>query len=142
VFGNVVPELSEIDNLAHRRIRRRRDFDQILAESLSFTQGVGQAHDAKLFASGPQNDPDFASANPAVYTNLWLQIKSVSSTANGSAPRRRISIYRNFRHQHSQTPEHSFFATAAIHRDEVLALKFASRREVVGNNLALARSKS
>ena len=41
VFGNVVSELSEIDNLAHRRIRRGRDFDQILAESLSFTQGVG-----------------------------------------------------------------------------------------------------
>jgi hypothetical protein len=40
VFGNVVSELSEIDNLAHRRIRGGRDFDQILAESLSFTQGV------------------------------------------------------------------------------------------------------
>jgi hypothetical protein len=41
VFGNVVSEFSEIDNLAHRRIRRGRDFDQIFAESLSFTQGVG-----------------------------------------------------------------------------------------------------
>jgi hypothetical protein len=41
VFGNVVSELSEIDNLAHRRIRGGRDFDQILAESLSFTQGIG-----------------------------------------------------------------------------------------------------
>ena len=41
VLGNVVSELSEIDNLAHRRIGRGRDFDQILAESLSFTQGVG-----------------------------------------------------------------------------------------------------
>jgi len=41
MFGNVVSELSEIDNLAHRRIRRGRDFDQILAETLSFTQGVG-----------------------------------------------------------------------------------------------------
>ena len=29
VFGNVVSELSEIDDLAHRRIRRGRDFDQI-----------------------------------------------------------------------------------------------------------------
>jgi len=35
---------------------------------------------------------------------------------------------------------HPFFATAAIHRNEVLALKSASRREVVGNNFALARS--
>jgi hypothetical protein len=38
-----------------------------------------------------------------------------------------------------KTPGNSFFTTAAIHRDEVLALKFTSRREVVGNNLALAR---
>jgi hypothetical protein len=60
---------------------------------------------------------------------------------SGSAPRA-VLHYRNFRRQHSQTPEHSFFATAATHRNEVLALKFASRREVVGNNLALARSKS
>jgi hypothetical protein len=29
VFGNVVSELSEIDNLTHRRIGRGRDFDQI-----------------------------------------------------------------------------------------------------------------
>jgi hypothetical protein len=35
-----------------------------------------------------------------------------------------------------------FFATAAIHRNEVLALNFASRREVVGNNFVLARSNS
>ena len=41
LFGNVVTELSEIDDLAHRRIGRGRDFDQIQVESLSFTQGVG-----------------------------------------------------------------------------------------------------
>jgi hypothetical protein len=35
-----------------------------------------------------------------------------------------------------------FYATAAIHRNEVLALNFASRREVVGNNFVLARSNS
>jgi hypothetical protein len=45
---------------------------------LSFAQGVAQFHDAKLFAGGPQNDPDFAGANPTVYTNLWLQIRSSS----------------------------------------------------------------
>jgi hypothetical protein len=33
-----------------------------------------------------------------------------------------------------------FVATAAIHRNEVLTLNFASRREVVGNNFVLARS--
>jgi hypothetical protein len=35
-----------------------------------------------------------------------------------------------------------FFATAAIDRNEVLALNFASRREFVGNNFVLARSNS
>jgi len=58
---------------------------------------------------------------------------------NGSAPCRRVSIYRNSWLQHSLTPGHSVLATAAIRRDEVLALQFASRTEVVGNNFALAR---
>jgi hypothetical protein len=71
-----------------------------------------------------------------------LQIKSISSTAKRECTAAPCSIYRNFRHQHSQTPGHSYFATAAIHRGEVLALKFASRREVVGNNSVLARSNS
>ena len=78
VLGNVVSELSEIDDLAHRRSGRRRNLDQIEAESLSFPQGVAQFHDAELFAGGPQYDADFASANATVYTNLWLQIKSIS----------------------------------------------------------------
>src|SRR5215472_16184422 len=137
VFGNVVSELPEIDDFAHRRIGCGRNFDQIKPESLSPTQSVVQAHDAELFACGPQNDPDFASANPAVYTNLWLQIRSISSTAERECAAAPCSIYRNFRRQHSQTPGHSFSATAAIHRNKVLSLKFASRREVVGNNLAL-----
>jgi hypothetical protein len=45
---------------------------------LSSAQGVVQLHDAELFAGGPHYDPDFAGANPTVYTNLWLQIKSSS----------------------------------------------------------------
>jgi hypothetical protein len=40
VFGNVVSELSEIDDLAHWRIGSGRDFDQIKPESLRSTQGV------------------------------------------------------------------------------------------------------
>src|SRR5215475_9290705 len=40
VFGNVVSELSEIDDLAHWRIGRGRDFYQIKAESLSSAQSV------------------------------------------------------------------------------------------------------
>jgi len=41
-------------------------------------QRVRKFHDAQLLAAGSYNNPDFASANPAVYTNLWLQIKSSS----------------------------------------------------------------
>jgi hypothetical protein len=122
VFGNVVSEFSEIDNLAHRRIGGGRDFDQIESKSLRFAQGVVQPHNAELFARGSQNDPDFASANPAVYTNLWLQIRSISSTVERECAAPPCSIYRNFGRQHPQTPGHSFFPAAAIHRDEVLAL--------------------
>lgn len=81
MFGNVVSELSKIDDLAHRWIGGGRDFDQIKSETLSFAQSVIEPQDAELFSSGTENDPDFASANPAVYTNLWLQIRSISSTA-------------------------------------------------------------
>jgi hypothetical protein len=45
---------------------------------LSSAQGIAQFHDAELFAGGSQNYPDFAGANPTVYTNLWLQIRSSS----------------------------------------------------------------
>ena len=58
---------------------------------------------------------------------------------NGSAPGRRVPFIAISGVSIRKTPGHSFFATAAIHRNEVLALKFASRREVVGNNFALAR---
>ena len=58
---------------------------------------------------------------------------------NGSAPRRRISIYRIPGIRHGERQGHSGFAAAAIYRDEVLALIIASRSKVVGNNLSLAR---
>ena len=75
LLGDVVTELSEIDDLADRRVGGWRDFDQIEAETLSFAQGVRQLHDAELFAGGCDDDPDFSGANPTVYTNLWLQIR-------------------------------------------------------------------
>jgi hypothetical protein len=78
VFGNIVSELSEIDDLTHWRRGRGRDFDQIKPKTLSSAQGIAQFHDAELFAGGSQNYPDFAGANPTVYTNLWLQIRSSS----------------------------------------------------------------
>jgi len=78
VFGNVVTKFSQRDDLTNRRIRSRGDFDQIEAAVLRFTQGVGQAHDAELLTTGPDNDPHFAGANPTVYTKLRLQIESIS----------------------------------------------------------------
>jgi len=44
-----------------------------------------------LLAGGSEDDPHFAGANPTVYTNLWLQIKSkLLADDSGSEPRRRI----------------------------------------------------
>ena len=78
VLGNIVSELSEIDDLADRRTGGGRDFHQVEPQTLSLAQGVVQPHDAELFAGGPKNDPNFASANAPVYTDLWLQIRSCS----------------------------------------------------------------
>jgi len=80
VLGKIVTKFSERNDFADRRVRRRCDLDQIESAALRFTQGVGKLHDAQLFAACPYNDPDFASANAAVYTKLWLQISSVSKT--------------------------------------------------------------
>jgi hypothetical protein len=70
---------------------------------------------------------------------LWLQIRSISSAAKRECtapPYSFIAIQaRTFAHAKAL-----FFIPGAILRDEVLALNFASRTEVVGNNLALARS--
>jgi hypothetical protein len=52
VFGNIVSELSKIDDLTHRRSSRRRDFDKIEPKTLSFAQGIAQFQDAELFAGG------------------------------------------------------------------------------------------
>jgi len=71
--------------------------------------------------------------------NCCCRLNQAPARRNGSAPQRRISIYRISRHPLRRTPEHSGFAAAAIYRDEVLALLTASRKRVVGNNLALAR---
>ena len=66
-------------------------FDQIQAETLGFAQSVRKFHDAELFAGGCEDDPDFSGANPTVYTNLWLQIKSkLLAGEAGSEPPRRI----------------------------------------------------
>ncbi len=78
LLGEVVAELSKVDDFADGRVRRRRHFHQVHPDALRLAKGVGKFHDAELFAGSAHDDPDFASANPAVYTNLWLQIKSSS----------------------------------------------------------------
>src|SRR5205807_2120735 len=82
LLGNVVTELAEIDDLADRRVRRGRDLDQIETETLSFAQRVREFHDAELLAGGSHYDPHLAGANPTVYTNLLLQIKSNLQTGD------------------------------------------------------------
>src|ERR1044071_1801682 len=93
LLGDIVTELSEIDDFANRRVGGGRHFDQIEAETLSFAQGVRRLHDAELFAGGCENDPDVPGANPTVYTNLWLQIRSkLLAGEAGTEPPRRIKI--------------------------------------------------
>jgi hypothetical protein len=68
---------------------------------LSSAQGVGKLHDAELFAVGCEDDPDFSGANPTVYTNLWLQIKSkLLAGETGSEPLRRILFSPHFSAHH------------------------------------------
>ena len=124
---------------AIKPIGRRRDLGQIEPEILSAAQRVLQFHDAELFAGGPQNDSDFASANPTVYTNLWLQIKSVSSRRSGSGPRRRVTFVATsgvaFANARALILRHGCDSPPRSAR-----IKVRKRREVVGNNFALARS--
>jgi hypothetical protein len=78
VLGEIVTEFSQGNDFADWRTRSRCDLNEIEFAILSFTQGVGQFHDAELLPAGTQDNPDFAGANPTVYTKLWLQIKSIS----------------------------------------------------------------
>jgi hypothetical protein len=52
MLGNIVPEFSERDDLANRRVRRGRNLDQIKADALGSAQGIRQFHDAELLACG------------------------------------------------------------------------------------------
>ena len=139
VLGKIITKFSERNDFADRWVRGGRDFDQIKAAALCLTQGIGQFHDAELLAARSQNDPDFASANAAVYTNLRLQISLISWPA-----RRECAISSVFRSSHNQrslshNADALCFAAAATDRNEVLASLIASRREVVGNISMLAR---
>jgi hypothetical protein len=97
VLGKIVTEFSERNDFADRRVGGRRHFDQVETAALCFSQGIRQFEDAELLAARSQNDPDFASANAAVYTNLRLQISLISWPA-----RRECAISPVFLSSHNQ----------------------------------------
>jgi len=47
-----------------------------------------------LFAVGCENDPDFPGADPTVYTNLWLQIKSKLLAGETGSERPAVLYFR------------------------------------------------
>jgi hypothetical protein len=76
-----------------------------------------------LFAVGCEDDPDFSGANPTVYTNLWLQIKSkLLAGETGSEPPRRIYFAAFFARQCWRTNHFCLTAAAAI---AVTGLRFS-----------------
>src|SRR2546421_8140684 len=97
MLGKIVTKLSKRNDFTNRRIGGRGDLDQVETTALRFPQGVRQLHNAELLAARSHNDPDFASANAAVYTNLRLQISSISWPA-----RRECAISPVFRSSHDQ----------------------------------------
>jgi hypothetical protein len=97
VLGKIVTEFSERNDFADGRIGSGRHFDQVEAAALCFTQGIRQFQNAELLAARSQNDPDFASANAAVYTKLRLQISLISWTA-----KRECAISPVFLSSHNQ----------------------------------------
>ncbi len=99
VLGEIVTEFPERNDFANWRISGRSDFDQVETAALRFTQGIRQFEDAQLLAARSQNDPNFASANAAVYTKLRLQISSISWPA-----RRECAISPVFLSSHNQRP--------------------------------------
>jgi len=121
LLRKIVTKLAEIYDLADGRTGRGRDLDQVEPHTLRPAQGVGQFHDAELLPRLTQNDPDFASANPAVHPNLCLQISSVSKPA-----KRECAVLPCFHPSHF--PSLAFvndralgIAAAAIDHDEGLA---------------------
>jgi hypothetical protein len=87
VLGSFVFELAVIDDAANGGIGSWGDLDKIEAKILRVAQGVGEFHDAQLFAVGGQDDPHFAGANPAVDSDLleldglllgWAQLRGAA----------------------------------------------------------------
>jgi len=67
-----------------------------------------------LFTGGCEDDPDFSGANPTVYTNLWLQIKSkLLAGETGSEAPRRVYFTAIFRTPFRRTKHFCLTAAAA-----------------------------
>jgi hypothetical protein len=91
-----------------------------------------------LFAGGCEDDPDFSGANPTVYTNLWLQIKSkLLAGEAGSEPPRRIYFTASFRT--SLLTNETLLPHRGCGRRGDGPAFFASRLEDVGNIPPVAR---
>jgi hypothetical protein len=85
-----------------------------------------------LFTGGCEDDPDFSGANPTVYTNLWLQIKSkLLAGETGSEPLRRIYFTASFRP--SLLTNETLLPHRGCGRRGDGPAFFASRLEDVGN---------
>jgi hypothetical protein len=65
-------------------------------------------------AARSQNDPDFASANAAVYTKLWLQISLISWTAKRECAISPVFLSSHNQRSLSQNADALCFATAAM----------------------------
>jgi len=85
-----------------------------------------------LFAGGCEDDPDFSGANPTVYTNLWLQIKSKLLAGDVRSERGAVFISPHLFRRHLWRLEHFCLTTAAD--IAVTGPAFSSSRlEDVGN---------
>jgi hypothetical protein len=62
---------------------------------LGAPERIGEFHDTELLAGAANDDPDFACANPAVYTNLVLQVKSSSRPAKQGVNRDAVISYQS-----------------------------------------------
>src|SRR5438094_311009 len=114
MLGKIVTEFSERNDFTNRRVGGGRDFHQVEPAALGFTQGIRQFQDAELLAARSQNDPDFASANAAVYTKLRLQISLISWTAKRECAISPVFLSSHNQRSLSHNADAPCFAAAAM----------------------------
>ena len=74
--------LAEIHDPADRRVRGRRDLDEIETLGFGDGQGLRRGHDAQLL-TGVVDDPDFPDANALVDTNAVVPARRSVESDNG-----------------------------------------------------------